>query len=270
MVDYTLQASRILSLLHLPALLLLVRRQHGEQAESLLLQLVGQGAATASSLLLLAGRHLKAQAGEGGEAPTVYTLYKSFKLLVSLGIVLRSPSFCPSELKEDDPPGEPPVLAPAPEPDFKALAAALAEEFPKEDSIVQKQPDCEAFWSLDLATVQQLLRDDIIVAAASRRLDESAGAIVASLLGLVAAGSKGWAPVSCHLGHHAIAEKVAQEQGKDSQAVKFLDQYLRVLSDDKTRFVDRVGDAGGGQYSVDMAHIVQQLAEVTQSSSSSS
>ena len=267
MVDYTLQPSRILSLLHLPALLLLVRRQHGEQAESLLLQLVGQGAATASSLLLLAGRHLRAQAGQGGQAPTVYTLYKNFKLLVSLGILQRSPSFCPPEHREDDQSGgEPPVLAPAPEPDLKALAAALGEDFPRVDSSVQKQPDSEAFWSLDLATVQQLLRDDIIVAAASRRLDESAGAIVASLLGLVAASSKGWAPVSCHLGHHAIAERVAQEQGKDSQAAKFLDQYLRVLSDDKTRFVDRVGDAGGGQYSVDMAHIVQQLAEVTQSS----
>ena len=60
-LHFTLKSSRILSLLHLPALLLLVRRQHGQQAESLLLQLVGQGAATASSLLLMAGRHLQGQ-----------------------------------------------------------------------------------------------------------------------------------------------------------------------------------------------------------------
>ena len=42
----------------------------------------------------------------------------------------------------------------------------LGEE--KDDSSVQKQPDCSVFWSLDLATVQQLLRDDIIVSAAIR------------------------------------------------------------------------------------------------------
>ena len=33
---------------------------------------------------------------------------------------------------------------------------------------------------------------------------------------------------------------------------KFGDQYLKVLDDDRTRFLDRVGDAGGGQYVINV------------------
>ena len=66
------------------------------------------------------------QAQGGEDIPTVYTLYNKFKLLVSVGLLTRSPSFCPSEQKEEDNHGDPPVLAPAPEPDFKALAATLS------------------------------------------------------------------------------------------------------------------------------------------------
>ena len=45
--------------------------------------------------------------------------------------------------------------------------------------------------------------------------------------------------------------------------MKFLDQYLRVLGDDRTRVVDRVGDAGGGQFSVNVRHIVEEIAIAT-------
>ena len=65
------------------------------------------------------------------------------------------------------------------------------------------------------------------------------------------------------MGHHAIQEKVAADHGKDSEAFKFLDQHLRLLSDDRTRFVDKVGDSGGGQYSMDLAHVQRKLAEAS-------
>ena len=31
---------------------------------------------------------------------------------------------------------------------------------------------------------------------------------------------------------------------------EYLDQYIKVLEEDRTRFIDKVGDAGGGQYVV--------------------
>jgi len=72
-----------------------------------------------------------------------------------------------------------------------------------------------------------------------------------------------WSPVSGHLGYQEIKKQVETDWGKDSKVVKFLDQYLRVLADDRTRFVDRVGDAGGGQFSVNVGHIVEQITIAT-------
>ena len=73
--------------------------------------------------------------------------------------------------------------------------------------------------------------------------------------------SKDWAPVSSHIGHHVIVERVGAEHGKEEPAFKHLDQYLKLLSTE--RLVDRVGDAGGGQYCLDMEHISKKLAEAS-------
>ena len=49
---------------------------------------------------------------------------------------------------------------------------------------------------------------------------------------------------------------------------KYHDQYLKVLGEDRTRFCDRVGDAGGGQYVINVKHIFTELASATGISSS--
>lgn len=44
---------------------------------------------------------------------------------------------------------------------------------------------------------------------------------------------------------------------------EYLDQYIKVLEEDRTRFIDKVGDAGGGQYVVNAKHIFTELAAAT-------
>ena len=45
----------------------------------------------------------------------------------------------------------------------------------------------------------------------------------------------------------------------------YLEQYLKVLEEDRIRFIDRVGDAGGGQYVINVKHIFEVGFSVLQS-----
>ena len=58
-----------------------------------------------------------------------------------------------------------------------------------------------------------------------------------------------------------ISRAVRQQQGESSLASVYLEQYLRLLTDDRVRWVDRVGDSGGGQYQVDIRQVVSALVE---------
>ena len=61
-----------------------------------------------------------------------------------------------------------------------------------------------------------------------------------------------------------ILDKLHKSKGPDFDELnEFQDQYLKVLEEDKTRFLDRVGDAGGGEYVVNAKHIFTELASAT-------
>lgn len=44
---------------------------------------------------------------------------------------------------------------------------------------------------------------------------------------------------------------------------QYLDQYLRLIEEDSSQFIKRVGDSGGGQYVMDMKNAFEQLAWAT-------
>ena len=93
-------------------------------------------------------------------------------------------------------------------------------------------------YQICLEKMTEVLRNKIIVAAAVRRLyDEAAGEVVSSLLEL---GGQ-------TLSHGDIVRQVGRQHGQDSQAATYLDQYLNLLMEDRTRFLLKVGDDGGGE-----------------------
>ena len=66
-----------------------------------------------------------------------------------------------------------------------------------------------------------------------------------------------WGGVSVHLHQIDLTNRIEKAEpgsavGSDERLKKFGDQYLKVLDDDRTRFLDRVGDAGGGQYVINV------------------
>ena len=88
-----------------------------------------------------------------------------------------------------------------------------------------------------------VLRGQMITSAVERRLyDVTPGLVGAALLHL-AGDSVAPGPVT----HRDILQQVSKLQGEASQAVTFLDQQLRVLQDDRSRLLHKVGDHGGGE-----------------------
>ena len=251
-VDYTIQLENVIGLQRLPVLLSSVRLQHGERAEAVLIQVIRLGQATASTIVF---RTVKDRKG-AEEMSSVYDVYKDFKLLIELDLVKRVLPPTLSEVGEETSPS----CSTLPEPDLKALALLLEQEDASLSSMID-MADSSIFWRLNTDAAALMLRDKLIVEASTRRHDVGAGKVVSSLLHLVSATSKDWAAVSSHIGHHIIVEKVTSEHGKTDPAFRHLDQYLKLLSTE--RLVDRVGDAGGGQYCLDMEHISKKLAEAS-------
>ena len=116
---------------------------------------------------------------------------------------------------------------------------------------------------INTSKMMKILRDKMIVDAAIRRVDKEAGLVLKSVLDLVSLQPGADAGVSPMVSYNELQRHVSQHVGSDNLACVHLDQYLRTLASDKTRFVDRVGDTGGGQYQVDMRHVVTCLVEAT-------
>ena len=87
-----------------------------------------------------------------------------------------------------------------------------------------------------------VLRNKMISSAAERRLyDSGAGVVVEALLQL-AGDSVAPRPAS----HGDILKEVTKRKGGGAAAA-YLDQYLKILQDDRTRLIHKVGDDGGGE-----------------------
>ena len=64
------------------------------------------------------------------------------------------------------------------------------------------------------------------------------------------------AGVSAPLSHGDIQRAVSQQHGEDSVTSIYLDQQLTVMAGSAEQWVGRVGDTGGGQYQVNIPHIL--------------
>ena len=84
-------------------------------------------------------------------------------------------------------------------------------------------------WRVDRVRGAALVRGNIVVEAASRRLGGDAGKVVSSLLALVRDHPGSEAAVSSQLGWGEVEARVKQDWGQDSLASQQLDQYLKLL-----------------------------------------
>ncbi|XP_043269175.1 DNA-directed RNA polymerase III subunit RPC3 isoform X2 [Venturia canescens] len=121
--------------------------------------------------------------------------------------------------------------------------------------------DKEIYWRINFDRLVQDLRDQIIVEATTRILDGNAGELMRQLLFLMYIRTASWSDTSNPIPFVEIKDSV----GKLDAPVLFqyIDQYLHLLVKDSSSFLKRVGDSGGGQYSVNIKEAFAQLAWAT-------
>eukprot|EP00092_Neocalanus_flemingeri_P103464 GFUD01132418.1.p1 GENE.GFUD01132418.1~~GFUD01132418.1.p1 ORF type:complete len:521 (+),score=211.52 GFUD01132418.1:39-1601(+) len=258
-VDYLIQTENILSFLRYPRFLYLVKTAHGDEAELMVEEIIKSGSETATNILFRTAKRLHESQEVPAQPPNISDLNSQLVSLISNSLIERSEQLgqntaatavlCPNLVENK-------LLLNTPvDVDEKAISTAVMTKC----ETVEPGNDQDVLWRLNMKKCEQMVRDQMIVAAAGRRVDKQAGLVVQSLLRIVERQAD--ATVSAQFSHQAISDQVAADHGKDSLAHIYLDQYLRVLGDDRTRFVDRVGDSGGGQYHVDLKHIITDMVE---------
>ncbi|XP_045129166.1 DNA-directed RNA polymerase III subunit RPC3-like [Portunus trituberculatus] len=269
---YTLLHDRVLLILRFPRYVYLVREQFGEEAEMVVDVLLKEGQATASHVIVTSSLKL-IEAAEN--APTPALTSESFdqrhisqrnqlQRLIEAQFVQR----CPTPQNADQ---AVPVLSikgdllysfPNDLLDLKALqqdiqlratntttsttTSAAATTQPK-----VTHPDANVFWRLNYDRFHIEFRDSEICNSISRRVDPLAGECLSAMLKISYLKSDPW---DASLNPVSLAE--VREQLKD---LKHLDQYLRILEEETGGCVRRIGDAGGGQFRVELGEAYRNL-----------
>lgn len=105
------------------------------------------------------------------------------------------------------------------------------------------------------------IRDKIVISAMAQRFDINAGELMRQLINLMYFRTAPWATTSNPIPYTEIKEEVKKLSYLELE--QYLDQYLRLIEEDSSQFIKRVGDSGGGQYSVNMKNAFKQLAWTT-------
>jgi len=219
----------------------------GTKTLALLQSFLIYGRLTGSQAILHSFNYLKQEE----ESSSVQDLLKSLGVLVSRQIIIG----CPMPASTDDVPKFQDESRPKCLPSFNILTLESAIEQGNLEEIKDNM-----YWTPNFLVLTQKYRDSIITSASIKRVDDTAGRIIRSILDLSSELHDPWSPSSGQIGMSKISDRIRRDWGS---LVTHADQYLNILSSDRTRFVDKVGDAGGGQYKVNYKHIMTELAAAT-------
>ncbi|KAG7165800.1 DNA-directed RNA polymerase III subunit RPC3-like 2, partial [Homarus americanus] len=135
--------------------------------------------------------------------------------------------------------------------DLKALQQEIQHRHTETTKPTFTHPDTNVFWRLNYDRFHIEFRDSEIRNSIVRRVDPLAGECLGAMLKLSYKVSDPWAAIM-----NVVTAADIRDQLKD---LKYLDQYFKILEEQSGECVQRVGDAGGGQYRLNMANAFQLI-----------
>ncbi|KAJ2945223.1 hypothetical protein O0L34_g9294 [Tuta absoluta] len=245
--DYKLLPENVLLLIRYPRYLLQMKSKFGSEAELIIEELLQRAICTATVLLVTIATKYK---DDKEKNISVVKLKETFTSIATAGYVQQAPV---AELKEGS---EIPTLVPVativPELDVRVLVSAV-------NSGDLSEINDNIYWKVNYDRFHQDFRDEVMVKAITRRIDENAGELMQQLLVQMYLSSSAWAAESNPAAAPDLRE-TARVLADKPLLHQHLDQYLKVLEENGAGFVRRVGDAQGGQYIVRAAAASEQLA----------
>ncbi|KAJ1525724.1 hypothetical protein ONE63_008932 [Megalurothrips usitatus] len=254
--EYSLLPEKVFSLLRYPRYLYLIKTKFGVEAEMLMEEFLKAGFGSASRIIIRAATRLK-EKKELEDASTNFPLLRDkFVSLVNKQYLMRCPA---PEKTEDGKPSLIPKLTVAENqlylpPTLNIKALTILDEGNPADA-----GDEGVYWRINFDRFHQDFRDQIMVTAISRRIDENGGEIIRLLLQLMYIRTEAWAQISNPIPFTELRDTL-RKQDPQSPILQHLDQYLKVIEEDSSGFITRVGDSGGGQYCINMRKSFEALA----------
>ncbi|KAJ8894948.1 hypothetical protein PR048_000255 [Dryococelus australis] len=105
-------------------------------------------------------------------------------------------------------------------------------------------------------------QDDIMISSMTRRFDENVGELMRVILQQMYLRTEPWASVSNPVPFTELKDTV-RKLNTHPLLLQFLEQYLKIMEEDSSCFVSKVGDSAGGQYSVNIKNAFLELTWTT-------
>lgn len=239
---YTLQTGNVLLMLRYPKYIKLIKTKFGEEAEILVEELLLKGSATASELILKTASRLKDNSDTS--ITLRHTKDKFDCLLNARYLQKRSTVPLPKDAENN--------LFALPNIDLKQLHQAHSgSQVAIEDS--------NGYWVVNFDRFHQDLRDNLIVSAVTKKIDENTGELMRLLLQQMYVRTSPWQPISNPVPILEV-KNLVKKLNTHQQLIAFFDQYLKMLEQDTNSFIVKVGEASGGSYEINMKQIFTTLA----------
>ncbi|XP_046394930.1 DNA-directed RNA polymerase III subunit RPC3 [Ischnura elegans] len=254
--EYIFHSERLLLLLRYPRYLYVIKSLYGNEEELLVEDLLQYGQKTASGTLCSVARKLN-EAMEGNKSTvSLQSLRDKFSLLAKNKFIQRCPAVTEGNIPTFSMTEA--ELYFVPDVDIKKISQQIQESDDKSDNLL----DDHVYWRVNFDRFHQEMRDQIMITSIGRRVDDHAAELLGYLFKLMYQKTDPWAPSSNPISLTEIQDVIRKDFGHPSLS-KYLNQYIKVLEEDSSKFVDRCGDGGGGQYCVNMKNAFIQLAWVT-------
>ncbi|XP_048481353.1 DNA-directed RNA polymerase III subunit RPC3 [Plutella xylostella] len=244
--DYKIVPDNILLLMRYPRYLLQIKSKHGSKAEMIVEEVLQRGCVTATNLLVTLARKYK---DDREKNISIVSLKDMFISLATAGYLQQA---AVAEVKEGEGGEVPTMVAVAtivPELDARTLVLAMNEGAEVTDNI---------YWKVNFDRFHQDFRDEIMIDAMTRRVDENAGELMRHLLVQVYLNTPPWAASSTPVPALQLKESTRRGAAERPLLAQFVDHYLRVVEENGCGFVRRSGDASGGQFVVQMQRAAKE------------
>ncbi|KAH9518420.1 DNA-directed RNA polymerase III subunit RPC3 [Bulinus truncatus] len=125
----------------------------------------------------------------------------------------------------------------------------------------QKSDNCQAsgHWCVNVYQFHHHFRDQSIIAAVARNIDQRASEVIRTMLRLSETRSNPLSRESEPLSFTEILNSLPKDKSLQKNV---LDQYLKCLSDNCFSFVTKVGESGGGMYQIIKAICVSHIETI--------
>nr|SVE89843.1 EOG090X04YD [Daphnia sinensis] len=258
--EYSIIHHNVYCLLRYPKYLYMIKRIYGTSEEILLEILLNLGQASASNVIFQSANRLK-EANDDSEISDPSALHQSFLKLAQDNFIIRCPKLADNASMQKVPTlvVEEKEKFTVPHLEIGPIAKLLKENATQ----LGEHSDSEVIWRVNHERFDVELRNVILVNAAARRVDSTAGELYHLILKLWRECSNPDSPTTNALSFNVIKDAVRKNEGSSPVLLEHFEQYLRVLYEDTSSLITKVGDAGGGQFILNYSIVFENLACAT-------